>query len=103
MATATCGGSGTVSAAPESAALSALPGVIDVEDDGLVEGDDGEEMDTEDAEVPLMRASGKTYFWGQDRYVGHWEGTEADKVRGREHEMGGESWMRGSYCATEGV
>lgn len=75
LATAECGatprraGRGFESGAAEIAALRSLPGVMGVEDDGLVEGEEPIAMDTADAEVPLKGPNGEDYFWGLDRYV----------------------------------
>lgn len=78
-------GRGMDSGASETA-LQRLPGVMVVEEDGLMEGEEPIAMDSADAEVPLKLPNGEDYFWGLDRYVG-WgdahEGAAVEIISGR--------------------
>ncbi|GAB0493050.1 hypothetical protein MMPV_004322 [Pyropia vietnamensis] len=73
LATANCGvapgraGRGVDAGTAEVAALRSLPGVMNVEDDGLVDGEEPIALDAADAEVPLKGPDGQPYFWGLDR------------------------------------
>eukprot|EP00170_Pyropia_yezoensis_P003247 contig_13570_g3254 len=62
-------GRGMDSGASETA-LQRLPGVMVVEEDGLMEGEEPIAMDSADAEVPLKLPNGEDYFWGLDRGSG---------------------------------